>query len=441
MLISAVEKFVTDNDLQARPITVALSGGADSVAMLLLLNDLKQQLNLNLSAIHVNHGLSDNASQWMRFCRQLCERLHIPIHCVELTLEKRNRGSLEQIAREARYKAIGELMSRNGVLFTGHHSQDQFETFLLRLMRGAGLAGLGSMKPVASYPLADKRFSNLSLARPLLTFSKKELVGYLSQHQQQWVEDESNQSDAFDRNFIRNNLLPLFESRWPGAAASVEHTTSALQADSELLNEYLDDDLDFCVEEGFAGFRVINLDSLESMSANKRSALLRRFCYQQTGQALSRNALSQIELQMFSHNEDAQPKVQLDEYWALRCQHRMYVVSEALLANPPSEVQTVVPDKALPLNGIYSEQSLHLHVNDEAFEFEKFEVHFGRLTDKIKLHENGGSKQVKQLLKESGCPPWWRNHVPLLYNEGELVAVGSSFVALSYKEDVTLKLL
>jgi len=440
MLLEAVKQFVVEQEIVDRPLTVALSGGADSVAMLLLLNELKKTLGINLSAIHVNHGLSQNASQWMRFCRQLCERLHVPIHCVELTIEKRSRKSLEQVAREARYRAMGELMSSRGVLFTGHHSHDQFETFLLRLMRGAGLTGLGAMRPITDYPLADSRFIHNQVARPLLSFSKKDLVNYLIQQRQSWVEDESNESDAFDRNFIRNNLIPLFESRWPTASVSVEHSTEILQADSDLLNEYLDDDLEFCVEEGFAEHRVLDLDAVELMSGNKRSALLRRFCQLRTGQALSRNALMQLEQQMFSHNQDAQPKVKLDEYWALRFQHRLYIVADTLLAEIESDAKAIMPNNRVELSGVLGGFCIELKVMDETLEFEQFEIRFAHLSDKMQLNENGGSKPVKQLLKDMGCPPWWRGQIPLVYNDGELVAVADKYVEMDFQGKLNVEI-
>ena len=139
----------------------------------------------------------------------LCQSLHIELVVKQVHIETKSRTSLEQQARDARYQAIAEVLPENSVLFTGHHQADQFETFMLRLMRSSGVTGLTSMKALASLPNVLAKSKQLVIARPLLNTTKADKSEYASQYQLEWVEDESNENTSISRNFIRKELLPL----------------------------------------------------------------------------------------------------------------------------------------------------------------------------------------------------------------------------------------
>jgi tRNA(Ile)-lysidine synthase len=182
-------------------ITVGLSGGVDSVVLLHL---LQEQCHA-VSAIHVNHGLSPNAGAWERFCAQLCAQMGVPFKAIR-TRVKRGKDGLEAAAREARYFAFRK--ARPKVLALAHHLDDQAETVLFNLLRGTGLDGASGMA-------ADRREGGIRFLRPLLHVSRRDILHYAKAHGLRWIEDESNADEGFTRNFIRRQVGPLLESRFP----------------------------------------------------------------------------------------------------------------------------------------------------------------------------------------------------------------------------------
>src|SRR4051812_10184779 len=181
-------------------IAVALSGGLDSVVLLDLLKH-----HPGITAVHVHHGLSPNADAWATFCRRLCRQWGVPLKISKVKVRRSGKG-LEAAAREARYEAFKELKA--DVIALAHHLDDQAETVLMNLLRGAGLRGAGGMRPLA-------RFERKILARPLLEIPRKELESYARLHGLEWIEDESNADETLSRNFLRRRVGPLVETRFP----------------------------------------------------------------------------------------------------------------------------------------------------------------------------------------------------------------------------------
>ena len=175
-----------------KSMTVALSGGIDSVVLLNLLHQLQKTQNFTLKASHIHHGLSKNADKWVKFCEKLCTKLSVPLDVHRIKLPQKKSLGIEGEARQLRYEKL--LKSQTDLVVLAHHEDDQAETFLLQLIRGAGVKGLSSM---AHFDDARR------LWRPLLNTSRIEIESYAKKHQLKWIEDESNQNIDFDRNFIR----------------------------------------------------------------------------------------------------------------------------------------------------------------------------------------------------------------------------------------------
>ncbi len=212
----------------ARTVSVALSGGVDSVVLLHLLKDRP-----GVRAVHVHHGLSPNADAWAGFCRKLCKSWGIALTVRKVKVRRGGEG-LEAAARAARYAAFGTEKAQ--VIALAHHLDDQAETVLMNLLRGAGLRGASGMQPLAR--LGDKR-----LARPLLGMSRQAIVAYAQRHRLDWVEDESNADQSLTRNFVRLSLGPLIETRFPQwkrslARAARQFARKDARAE-ELLRAYL----------------------------------------------------------------------------------------------------------------------------------------------------------------------------------------------------------
>ena len=230
---AASEALLAPLDLRGKRVAVGLSGGIDSVVLLHVLHGLAPRFGYKLSAIHVNHGLSPNAGDWQRFCSSLCRELGIPFKAAKVKVKKQGRG-LEAAAREARRAALMK-MNAEFVAF-GHHLDDQAETVLFNLLRGAGLEGASGMPALG-------RLGRKTLLRPLLEVPRDAIRAYAGDHGLAWIEDESNVDEALTRNFIRRSVGPLLETRFPrwreNLARSARHFAAAEFDGRRLLRAYL----------------------------------------------------------------------------------------------------------------------------------------------------------------------------------------------------------
>ena len=216
-------------ELKRKRILVGLSGGVDSVV---LLHALSRAVR-GVRAAHVNHGLSPNAERWTAFCRRLCKGLGVPLTVRRVRVAKRGEG-LEAAARAARYAAFAKLSF--DVLALAHQLDDQAETVLMNLLRGAGTRGASGMR-------ARSAFRGRTLVRPLLEVPRDSIVAYAREHSLAWVEDETNQSDAYARNFIRLHVAPLLTARYPrwreALARAARHFARSEADGRVLLREFL----------------------------------------------------------------------------------------------------------------------------------------------------------------------------------------------------------
>lgn len=255
---------------EARGWCVAFSGGLDSTVLLHLLARLARSEALPaLSALHVHHGLQTAADAWPAHCQVVCRSLGIPLRVERVQVAV--GGSIEQAARAARYRAFQASLGEGQVLLTAQHLDDQAETLLFRLLRGAGLRGLAAMP--ASRPLGGGR-----LCRPLLGVSRAELEAYAQTHRLDWVEDPSNQDPRFSRNYLRQEVMPRLASHWPQAAAGMARCAAHLREAEELLGELAAIDLRACrapSDLDWLDLPRIALEPLRRLGAARQRNLLR----------------------------------------------------------------------------------------------------------------------------------------------------------------------
>lgn len=259
-LLDAIEEMLAGFVKKPTPsplhITVALSGGLDSMVLLQLAHLYAQSVNnqqeksdnkastkcvVELSALHINHGISAYAKQWELFCQSQCEQREISFYCQSTHIQKQAQQSLEADARTARYELINshiEKMAEQAkcehcIVLLGQHQNDQAETFLLQLQRGAGVKGLSCM------PFSQRRDSKSHYMRPLLAFSRQQLHMFAEQEQLQWVEDESNQDQNFERNFVRHSVLPLLQNKWPHISKTISRSANLCAQAQDVIDEYM----------------------------------------------------------------------------------------------------------------------------------------------------------------------------------------------------------
>ena len=205
-----------------KKIYIGFSGGADSTALLYLFADLRHSHSIQLEAIHVDHNLSPDNNTWESHCKKICNKLDIILHIKSVDVEVDGDG-LESAARKARYKAFSDILKEGEQLLLGHHANDVAETILIRMFRGTGIDGLEG-------PALTRSVGKGVLIRPLLDLTKTELLEYLKKNEISFIEDSSNFESNQDRNFIRNDVIPLIEERW-------KNISSRIQATSEIIRD------------------------------------------------------------------------------------------------------------------------------------------------------------------------------------------------------------
>lgn len=391
---------------------VAFSGGLDSSVLLHLLAELaRREAVPALSAIHVQHGLQPVAAAWPEHCRQFCAALGIPLQVVAVQVAA--QASVEQAARQARYAAFAEHLQPDAVLFSAQHRDDQAETLLFRLLRGAGVRGLAAMP-------GQRPLGRGTLLRPLLDCSRAELQGYAEAHGLSWIEDPSNADTRFSRNFLRQRVMPLLAERWPQASVALARSAAHLSEAEQLLGELARMDLQ--AARGEPLFPWLALPSLElslvtQLSDARQRNLLRHWLAPLSRMPDSDHWAGWRDLRDAAG--DASPVWKLADGELHRADGRLYWLSADWLAPP------VLPDPAvvrmqgtseLPGNG-------QVQIRGE-LPAGRWHLRYRLGGESLHLPERG-RRDLKRLLNEWRVPAFVRPRLPLLFDGDELMAVAN----------------
>ncbi|MGB3123407.1 MAG: tRNA lysidine(34) synthetase TilS [Pseudomonas sp.] len=388
---------------------IAFSGGLDSTVLLHLLASLAKTETLPpLSAVHVHHGLQAAADAWPSHCQSVCDRLGVPLRVMRVHVQ--SGASLERAARDARYQAFTEVTGAGQVMLTGQHRDDQAETLLFRLLRGAGVRGLAAM-PVHR-PLAGGY-----LVRPLLDVSRTELQAYAHAHQLQWIEDPSNADSRFSRNYLRHRVFPLLTERWPQAVASLARTAEHLSEAQGLLDELAAMDLQDADQP--SPFPWLTLPSLALAPLRELSDARQRNVLRHWLTPLTRLPDSDHWAGWHSLRDakgDAQPLWRLTDGQLHRCGDRIWWLPSICSDISDAPVSWSQPESPLELPGNGQLRLIG-------------EVPAGPLV--VRYRQGGeiievpgrGRRDLKRLLNESALPGFMRGRLPLLYQGEQLLAV------------------
>lgn len=405
---------------------IALSGGLDSCVLLHSLAAL--QLPVSLRALHINHQISPNATSWQEHCADICARLNIPFTAVRVEVKNTGRG-IEDAAREARYAVFERHVSVGDYLFTAHHSDDQSETMLLRLMRGAGPRGLAAMAQA-------RRLGQGILHRPLLNFSRAELDCYAQEQALSWVNDESNANDHYDRNYLRNQVMPLLRERWPAFANKWQQTAELCAANEALIEELARQDLNLAgIKDELVGTSV-SLDHLESLSPIRRHNMIRTWLREQGLTTPELHHLQQIEQQIIGGRQDAETQVSWGDVSLRVYRKRVYALSLADLPQVPKaafEFGSVVDLSAGFRFGaeLFKESTGILLKAD----LPNLHLRFRQGGERCKPVGRAHSQTLKRLLQDYGVAPWLRESLPLVYSGDNLVAVANLWICEGYQAE------
>ena len=417
VLLACVESLVPRTSAE---LCVAFSGGLDSTVLLhALARALVDRPNYRIRAAHVDHQLQRDSAIWRQHCGSVALSLQLEFVPLVVKVAADPELSPEAAARDARYAALRQILRPNEVLLTAHHADDQLETMLLALMRGAGLRGLSGVPSV-------QIFGGGWLARPLLEFSRAELEEWARSEQLQWLDDPSNANTNFDRNFLRHRVLPALRERWPAAAHSATRSTAHLREAGRLLDVLAAADL-----ESVAIGSCLSMTQLASLGPARRRNVLRHWIRQHGMRVPSTRKLATIERDLLIAREDRLPCVEWDDVEVRRHRGLLYCMRQRPAFEPadplPWNVSQVLELPA-QLGRLRAQRDAAggLAVARARGELQ---VHFRRGGEELQPAGDPHHRKLKKLLQDAGVLPWWRDRVPLIYSAEQLVAVGDLWIA------------
>ncbi len=395
-------------DNPPRAYLLAYSGGLDSTVLLHLL----AQAGAPLRAVYVDHGLQPDSAAWGAHCRALCQRLEVVFTLHRVQAHPAPGESPEAAARRARYQALADILAADEALLTAHHQDDQAETVLLQLLRGAGPRGLAAMP--AARPLG--RGWHL---RPLLAYPRADLLAYAQAHELHWVDDPSNACLDYDRNFLRHQLMPVLRQRWPAAGRTLGRAARACAEASELMAELAAQDL----AAAGAGTDRLPLAGVRGLSLARRRNALFHWLRQRGARAPSAAQMAQIEA-MLAAAGDAAPRLDWDG-WSLRRYRDALYLLPAGACRPLSlalDWDGRVPLDLPGLGRLVMKPARGRGLRRECVAG-GLRVTFRQGGERCRPVGMRHSRPLKKLLQEAGVPPWQRQRIPLLFIDGQLAAV------------------
>ena len=403
------------NPVPFRHCLAGVSGGADSVALLVMLS---RKRGYNIEAIHVNHGIrGDAADQDEAFVRELCRNMNIPLHVYRPELHGRKD---ENAAREARYQCFSACMKETGAecLVLAHHEDDLAETFMMRLMRGAGTEGLGCMA-------CSSEAYEIRIIRPMLKMRRQDIRAVLTAEGISWREDDSNRNPAYLRNEVRQRLIPLMEEMSPGATGRIANAARSIAADNETLNREIRKLLDLC-----AGARWIDIRAVSPLTRGQLSRLLRQWWRDNTPR-LKEHELSAAQTeQLVALSLSARGKMNLPGgMYAVKGRQALHLTG--FPDERPQDVPVagritrfgnhsleIGPGEGNPGDGM-TEQEVPAGFAKDCI------IRSRRPGDRIQPFGMRGSRKLQDYLTDRGIDEPWRDRIPLLCRGNEvLLAAG-----------------
>ena len=399
------------------PLYVGFSGGLDSTVLLALTARFAREQGRELTALYVHHGLQAAADAWPAHCRQVAASLGVECRVLTVTVATGPRVSLEAAARHARYAALAAELPAGAALLTGHHLDDQAETLLLALKRGAGIAGLAAMPE-------HKPLGRGVQLRPLLHLSRAELERFAAEQGLSWVEDPSNADNRFDRNFLRNEILPRLLTQWPAFARTASRSAALCAEQLELAQDLARQDLIGLVNSAGG----LSVTDLRSFTLARRNNALRHWLSER-GLHLSHSQLAVAWNELALAAEDATPVLEIKGVKLRRYQGHLYVTARE---SEPMALNTIKP-------GCWNELAVgRLQLQpvtagaDITMAPEQLHIAFGITGLRGQPVGRHGSRPLKKLWQEYGIPPWQRGRIPLLMHGERLVAALGLFICEEY---------
>ena len=391
--------------IQPEAIVVAYSGGVDSSLLLYALHMFGRQSSIPIHAVHVHHGLSPNADDWQRHCEYQCRKLGIPFTAYKVSVDTGARKSVEAEARNARYKVLLEYChTHNAVLCLGQHGEDQLETVLLQLKRGAGPQGLAGM---GLYQWRE----GILMLRPMLRLQKHAIVKAATELDIDWVSDESNADNRYERNFLRNDIIPRLTKRWPQLVVTAGRSAQLIAEQNELITEQAQVYLCDCLITP----HQLNISKLQALSEKWQRVVLRQWFTQGSALLPSQAQLFQLQA-MLGAKQDATPEVSFPWGKVARYNGILYWLSKCDATIPDTIALKDGEKVLLP----WLDLTVTL-INTP--ENSKIEIKTGVTGLRVKPKTELVSKPLKNWFKQWKVPVWERPKVPVIYIDNQAVGL------------------
>ena len=460
--MSFVKRFQTSLESLSAPsenahYVVAYSGGIDSHVLLHCCKKLK----LTVRAVHVHHGLQNIADEWVTHCQSICRVLDIHLDVIYVDAKKNKGQSPEEAARSVRYQALGNNLIDGDCLLTAQHLNDQAETLLLQLFRTASTAGLSAM-PV------QRQLGRNSHLRPLLSFSRQEIEKFAEDNSLNWIEDPTNQDVSYDRNFIRKEIVPLLENRWPKITGQLSRVASLQSNNLQVLEDMAAIDLANLINvpayQSIASFysvvSVLSISRLKKLSVARRLNVLRYWMIKTLRNqpanisskispiiSPTRNLLEEMDRAVVNSVPDANPVITFSGFEIRKFHSDLYILKSARpcatagkkrgdLEHNDLKQDTVwkplspvlIPALNIQLKSI---DSIGEGLNRDLLN-ESLTIRFRKGGEVFHPADRLHSQRLKKLLQEANIPPWDRESIPLVYFKDELIAVAGLWVGKQY---------
>ena len=407
---------------------IAYSGGLDSSVLLhASLELLKVGYIGSLRAIHVNHGIYPDSNQWETFCENRCRQNNIPFFCQKFYLAKNNATS-ELDARKVRYQYFETIIEKGEYLLFAHHQDDQVETLLFRLFRGTGIRGLGG--------IPEKRHLGKGyLARPLINITRNEIKRYAKDFDLDWVDDPSNLESEYSRNFLRNEVIPLLEKKWPSVSKKLNQFSNLAKEQASILDEVAKQDRDALSQEN----NQLDCDSLLKLSKSRQKNLIHFWIRELDVVSPSYIEIEQLLSQLESKSSTS-IRVKIGNGWARSYDGKLFYLTEE---EPEPLTDSVVWNEFdLPIdlpNGIRIDtvEASNIKSNNQLM------IRKPNVNEVVSIRPRVGGEimtpsyrkhtaDLKKIYQELKVPSWERKWLPIVYYNEKIVAVPGVFIVTEF---------
>lgn len=395
-------------------IVVAFSGGMDSTVLLHAVAEFIDDRS-RVHALHVNHGLNPRSDAWQRHCQTACRDLGVGYDFSRVSVG--SDGGTEAAARTARYAAFGDFLVAGDALWLAHHRDDQAETLLWKLMRGGGVAALAGMPE-------SRRLGAAYLRRPFLDIPRIEIATWANARDLEWIDDDSNVDARFDRNFIRHEVLPVLQVKWPDAADRLRHAARRFADEAVLVRAALDRRLE---EIDATGTRIP-----ARVAADPQALPLLRRWLESNGVGGVRQRVVMEIVRQADGALDRMPLVRVSAVHSVRrfAQH-LHLVTDPQISF--EDANWNLADTLLTAAGrLVAQRGTGWGLRGD---IAHVQVRARCGGERLRPPRRGGSRSVKQLLRDAHIPPWLRDAYPLIYIDGALAAVPGIAIDTAFAEE------